>query len=676
MTVNRKCDNIIYMSKLIYKSPAENFEAAFPIGNGRIGAKVYGNPNHEVLKLNEESLWSKPFYNRNNPQSLKANKEINTLISQERWEEAQDLVYECLSATPTEQASYCPSGEIHIDFYDTEHSKNNSFEKIDSYKREIDFDTGIVSSEFSIESSISGEKDFSRNSADSSITYTRECFASCNGNVLVYHISSSVPKSIYLRASIVKPGCVKKYPLTNDTISVLDINGFPSCIMMTAISSDGTIYTKGEYLIVEKSDDVTLYINIETGYRSRHFRVKQGDVHKKPLSIALKCADIALKRICFASGTSYENLKKEFIADYASWNTQAKLLIDGKPDTTWDFAKYKLLCDIQTQSTLPKIKKGLWTEKEGSRFNLLDNSLYRYSAGMVGLSKLNKPFFNFTKRLYKHGKMTSEFMYGIEGFVCHNSTDIWGDTSPCGTNFSTSYSPFGALSFANALIEYYEYTLDKKTLKKYFSIIKSSSEFFLSRLSLVDEKKHLILSPSFTDGWNTSEGKTIFITKYSKKDSLTIKELFENTLKIMKYLSIPHNSFSFDLYNAIEKLNIQDSKEINSTINTIDSFDEWLTNAKNSILRCRMKKDRIELTLLESVPDNWENGSLKKVQLMGNIFADIEWKNKKFVHAFLYTEHGTTFWKNFSIVYEGKEYNTQLSETGKLDLKNVLPSTV
>ena len=131
----------------------------------------------------------------------------------------------------------------------------------------------------------------------------------------------------------------------------------PSCLMMTAVASGGSVCVKGEYLVVEKSDDVTLYIDVETGYRRRHFRAKQGDVHKKPLAAASRCADLALKRICFASGTTYENLKADHIADWTSWNTQAILSIDGKEDLDWEYAKYKLLCDLHPQATLPKIKK-------------------------------------------------------------------------------------------------------------------------------------------------------------------------------------------------------------------------------------------------------------------------------------------------------------------------------
>lgn len=653
------------MSKLTKKSPAENFDG-FPVANGRIGATVLGNPNHEVLFLNEESLWSKAYYERTNPQSLKAIKEISTLVSQERFEEAEDTVLESLSGIPQDQALTCSGAEVHIDFYDAEHSKNSGFEKYDSYKREIDFETGIVSSEFSVESAVSGGKDFSRTSSNTSITYTRECFASGSGNVIVYHISSSVPKSIYLRASILKADCAKKYSLTNDTIGLLDINGIPSCTMVTAVASGGTVSIKGEYIIVEKSDDVTLYIDVETGYRRRHFRTKQGDVHKKPLAAAAKCADLALKRICFASGTSYENLKADHIAEYSSWNSQAELLIDGKENPDWELAKYRLISDLRPQATLPKTKNGIWTSKE--KFSLTENSIYRHAAGMTGLSKLNAPFFNLAKTLYRHGKETAEKMYGAEGFVCHSSTDIWGDAAPSGKDLN-NYSPLGTLAIARAAVEHYEYSLDKKQLKKSFKLLKSACYFFMNYLVPADEKKHLILTPSF------AENK---ICERSEKDSAAVKEIFALTLRAMKYLGKSTDTFAFALTEAGKKLIVSEDADFSVEEENIplENFDGWLCNAKDSVLKCRMNGDRIELTLLDSVPAQWKNGSLKKVQLMGNILCNIEWKDGKFENAVLYTNPGTVFWKKLLIKYDGKEYNTQLSEDGKLDLKNVLPSTI
>lgn len=672
------------MSKITENSPAQTYEDAFPVGNGRLGAKVFGTPGHEILTLNEESLWSGAYHNRTNPQSLESLGEIQTLVAQERYAEAQEMAFESLAGTPDRSTHYVPSGTIHIDFYDAEHKgmtdsgcrTRNNFAEPDAYRREIDFESGIVSSQFSIEGS--GQKDFSRTPSDSSITFTRECFVSGSGDVIVYHISSNVPKSIYFRANIEKSGCAKKYNLTNDTVSVLDVNGTPSCIMMTAVASGGTVSVKGEHLVVEKSDYVTLYIDVETGYRRGHYRRKMGDVHKKPLASSYKCADLALKKICFASGTSYENLKADYMAEYSSWNNQALLTVCGKENPQWDYAKYRLLCSIRPFASVPKTENGIWIKDESEEnFDLTKNSIYFYSSGMTGLAGLCDPFHKFVKRLYRQGKSVAQRMYGTDGLVCHNRTDIWGDAAPYGTELRSSFSPFGALSVARAIVENYEYTLNHKQLRKNFRFLRDSSVFFLENLSFINEKTELVLSPSFTEGWKKSDGEEFYIAKNSAGDSKKIVELFSLTLRAMKYLGISSSdSFAVRLTDASSKLKVDSLCKEENPAEFPMNFDRWLCAKKDSLLKCTVNKGIIELRLLEDVPEDWKDGSLKNVQLMGNIIADIEWKDRRFEKAALHVEPGTDFWKDLTVVYEGKEYSARLSDDGTLDLKNVLPSTI
>lgn len=660
---------------------------SFPVGNGRLGALAHGTPGHEILDLFEESLWSGACYDRINPDSLNGIKEVSTLISQERYAEAQEQSFECLTATPSMPAAYVSSGRIHINFYDPEHrgttekncSIRNNFLNADSFKRELDFETGITTASFSVEGSVSGQKDFSRSSSDSSITYTRECFASGSGNVIVYHISSSVPKSIFFRASIEKEGCAKKYSLTNDTIACLDTNGVPSCIMMTAVTSGGTVSVKGENLVVEKSDYVTLYIDVETGYRRSHFRRKMGDVHKKPLSEALKCADLALKRICFASGTSYENLRADYISEFTMLNSSAVLYTDGTRNRNWDECKYRLICNMRSQATLPKVKKGLWNlpnqKDDSGYFNLRDNSIYPYSTGMTGLAFYNEPFHRLAKRIYKNGKKVAEKMYGSEGFVCHNMTNIWGDAAPCGTDLASSYSPLGALTIARALVTDYEYTLDSKQLNKNLKILKAASTFFLQNLKSANEKKELILSPSFTEGCKKSSGALVYISEKSEKDSSAIKEIFSLTLRAMEYLGKPRSdSFAVELSEACKKL----AGEYQETLREIkpEDFDIQLFKTGSSIIDCRMDENRMKIELLKDSSSVGKEGRLENLHLMGNIIADIEWSEGNLTKAFLHSEPGKIFWKDITVIYKNREYKARISDEGTLDIKNILPSTI
>ncbi len=696
------------MKKIWYKAPALDAESSFPVGNGRLGGLVFGNISHEIIKLNEESVWSKCYSDRNNPNSSKSIKHIRTLISQGRKSEAQEIAYECMSSLPSEQSYYKSAGEIHIDFYDAETFglngpfgvRDDVFKNHDSYRRVLDFETGIASSSFAVESE-SNTTDFSEKTNGSSVSYARECFVSSSSNVLVYHMSSSTPKGIFFRAQIHDDESTKKYSLADDTVVSLNTQGIPYATIMTASVSGGTVRVLGESLIVEKADDVTLYVDVETAFRSNHFRKKGGNVSKSLLTQAYKCVDMALKRVCFASGTTYENLRAEHINEFAAWNEGTSLFVDGNSELeklsmeelsgnksalmeiAFNYGRYKLISSNKDKTCLPSLENGLWLydSSKKTRFRLDKNGIASEAAGMFGFERFSLPLAKFLKMMFWHGINTSAIMYDAEGFVCHGSTDLFGDTSPNGTDLRSSYIPLGALCISNAIIDYYEYSLDIKFLKKNFYILKSACDFFASYLVFVDEKTNLVLSPAFTEGKESRDGKMSYISDFDSRTQVQIKKIFENTLKAMKYLEIidkkEHAATKYS--SVVSRLKVSenenDLKDDDNQTNP-ENFDAFLKNTVESIVSSRYEYGgTIAIKLLSSVPDCWKSGSLKKVCLKGKIFADVSWKDGKFENACLYTEHGVKFVQNVSIEYEGKTYCSNLSN-GSLDIKNVLPSTI
>ena len=150
------------MNRLWYKSPAKDWNEALPVGNGRIGGMVHGNPGHEIIQLNEESIWSGPYRDRNN-YSCKSNLEkIRSLINQGRIEEAQELGLESMTGCPSQQAVYQTAGELHIDYYTAEKTglagplpeRKDVFEGASGYVRELNLETAIASTSFSRETKV------------------------------------------------------------------------------------------------------------------------------------------------------------------------------------------------------------------------------------------------------------------------------------------------------------------------------------------------------------------------------------------------------------------------------------------------------------------------------------------------------------------------------------------
>lgn len=675
------------MKKIWDKGPAKDWDEAFPVGNGRLGAKVFGNTGHEIIQLNEESVWTGGYIDRINPGASKSLKEIRSLIDHERSEDAQEFVYETFTGVPSLHRSYRSAGELHLDFYDAEHfglenadGSRDNFKEVDYYRRELDLTSGIASTEFTVES-VLNNSDFARNSNGGAVTYRREVFASFSSNALIIHISSTSPKSVYFRAQILKDGCAKKYSLSDDTIVMLDVTGIPYAVMATAVSSGGSVKVRGDSLIVESADEATIYLDIESAYNSGSYRRKCGVKRSYPLSLATKCADTALKRICFAGGTSYENSRRDQVADFGSFleyaeldagneNSERKSLEEIKEDKNlaleyeWSIERYRFNagCSFLSRLPLANIGNGLWNKGDGSGspegFNILSNICGMIPQGIFGAEKSASSLFKFMKTLYRHGSICTDRMYGCHGFVAHNTTDIWGDSCPCGTDMKSSYIPLGAAKIVSAITEYYEYSLDKNFLKKNLYLLKNACEFFQEYLVPADERKKLVLSPAYTE-----KG----ISFGSEESESIVYELFDSTLRAMKYLNYDAASKDFIKYEYVRNR----LAHIEGRRDTGNAF----VDISSSVVFSRIADGRVEIEFLNGLPEEFESGSLKKVCLKGNLLADVSWKKGNLVEAKLFVKQESKFIPGIVVVYKGKRYDSNIS-SGSLDLKNVLPNTI
>ena len=679
------------MDKIWYKSPATDFAEAIPVGNGRLGAKLSGEPRRERIFLNEESLWSAPFIDRVNKDALPAISRVRQLLAQGQQSQAAQQIIECFTGVPEAQAFYKPAGEVVLEFYDAEHrgsfgecSSEGAFTAFTSYRREIDLAGGICSVQFSLETSTPSTEFFSQGTGATSITFTRECFASVASNVLVFHVSASTPKSVFFRMRLEKSGLAKKYALSGDTIAALDVSGIPSAILAMAVCSSGEVFVRGDNLIVEGADDATVYIDAETAFRRRRFRRKGGRT-RGPLAKAYKCADLALRRVCFASGVSYENLKAEHIADFSAWTQSCLLSIEGEDEggkssdelaadaknarlAKWHLSKYKMISSCKECSTLPCVAGGLWTGGADSRgFSFHGTSPYKRCAGILGLEWANLPFFALAKRIYKHGKAVASKMYGAQGYVLHTASDIWGDAAPCGMDLHCSYLPFGALEITRALLDYYEFSQDKRFLKKHLYLIKKAADFFESYLVPLKDTS-LVLFPAFTHEIS-GEG-----TDGATGDSAKIAELFESLLFAMGELGVKSTDERFVRYTSLLQ-KLPHEQPCGETRSHDEGFFGFLCETVDAIVSSDVKGGCVEITLLESLPHEWPAGSLERVHLKGNLFATVKWREGKLDAACIWGESGTHFAKEIALVYGGKRYETQLSGES-LDVLNVLPATI
>lgn len=559
------------MNTLWYKNPAKDWNEALPVGNGRIGGMVFGRTGHEIIQLNEESIWSGPYRDRNN-RSCRANlPKIRELLKSGHPQEAQELGLECMSGCPSQEAVYQTAGELHIDYY-TEESRGlegplpdrkGAFDSCTAYRRELDLKTGLATTTFCAETKAPSTAYLSRNTHGSSISYTREVFVSAPGDVMVIHVSASTPKSIYLRAYLDRGDLSgKSFALQDDTIVMQSSSGIPFCAMLMASVPRGKVCTRGNFLIVEAADEVTLYLDIETAYRNGGYRRSGGNTGRSVKSLLGWCTDRALKRLCFAVGGSYENQKRAHIEDFSSYYKRISLSLTGKgndeaakniptdellasraesPELSelyWNFGRYLLLSCSREPGTLPATLQGLWNKDFlppwGSKYTININTEMNYwPASMCSMGELEMPLFKLLKRTYKHGKKTARVMYGADGYVAHHNMDIWGDSAPQDMWIPGTYWVLGAAWLATHVREHYEYTLDKKFLKKHFKLMRRACDFFADYLVPSADGKHLVVSPSVSpeNTYRLPSGETGCFSAGTDMDNRILEHLFRATIQ-------------------------------------------------------------------------------------------------------------------------------------------------
>ncbi len=680
------------MNTLLYKSPAFSLENALPVGNGRLGALVMGGISSETIYLNEESVWSTNFIDRNNKACAQDLKKIQALLSEGNTDEASQLIKESMTGTPAECAAYRNACAIHLDFFTS--ASHTKIEEPSGYARKLELDTGIASVSFSAENSAPSTALFARNASGSSITYTREVVASSVDDVIAIHVSGLLPKSLYFRVYFEHGNLItSQFSLDDDTITIQDTHGIPMCAMATVNCSGGKCYTKGNCIIVEGGDDATIYVDMETAYRKRHYRKRGGKVSRSAQSLATWCTDKALKKLCFAAAKPYQSFVDDHIAYYArKYNRTSLTLSDDKrsvpelfednqspalAELFWNYTRYLMLCSCRAPGTLPVLECGLWNfTKQIPSLSYAEKSIsdiYEKSLS-CSMEEAVRILIKHMGIMYKKGRKTARIMYQQDGWVCHDSSDIWGDCAPCGIKSADSLWILGAAKLACFIKDYYDYTLDQKYLKKNFYLLREACTFVMGAYSLSQIKdNHELLKKALS----TSEMKIL-------------QKLFASVIASAKVLCITERFSDFVLYSEIFKtlssLLESDKNEADSSKSYSIKADDFCTaqmgrmcrtmyDMTSSLVKAEISNDLVKIDILHCLPDQWQTGSIKGVHLPGNLRADVEWENGKIKGGRIWAKKNSDYMKHIEITYDGKKYPTEL-QTPSLDILNVLPSTI
>ena len=474
-------------SLLWYKKAAntEKWTEALPIGNGRLGAMVFGGTNSERIQVNEDSVWFGGFRDRNNQCARVELEQIREHLRKGEISEAENLTRYALTGTPEFQRAYQTLGDIFFTFH-------NIPEEISEYTRELCLENAVTSTKFKA----------------GGFDYHWEVFASAPSDLIAIKLSTNNPNGISGDTRLVRRQyCEKTGSLDRNNIFLHGVNGGAEGIsfhwVMSGQAVDGELESIGEYLVFKNANEITLYMTAATSFRVN-------DTLDKCRKILKEAEEKGYSRIRAEHIKDYQSLEARVSLEFGEEKShlptdeRLKRVQSAESDPSlmalyFRFGRY-LLISSSRAGTLPVTLQGIWCDEFlapwDSKYTININTEMNYwPAEICNLSDCHEPLFKHIRRMHPRGLETAQKMYGARGFVAHHNTDIWGDCAPQDTWIPASYWVFGAAWFCLHIWEHYEYTLDKDFLAENYDLLKDSCLFFVDFL-IENEQGHLVVSPT------------------------------------------------------------------------------------------------------------------------------------------------------------------------------------
>ena len=482
--------------KLWYKQPSgKTWENALPIGNGRLGAMVYGNVETETLQLNEHTLWTGGPNRNDNPLALDSLAIIRQLIFEGKQKKAEEIANRVIITKKSHGQMFQPVGSLQLAF--------DGHENYTNYYRELDIEKAVTKTSYSV----------------GGVSYTREAFASFPDRVIVMRLTSDKPGSISFNASFmtrqvkatVNTTAAKELTIAGTTSDHEGVKGLVKFKGIVRIKLEGgTMTTNDTALLVKGANAATIYISVATNFIK--YDNVGGDENKMAaayLNKAYPRSWTAMRSSHIAAYQKYFNRVNLDLGSTAasSFPTDERLKNFNSTDDPqfvtiyYQYGRYLLISSSQPGGQ-PANLQGIWNDKIrppwDSKYTININAEMNYwPAEKTNLAELHEPFLQLVKDMSLTGRQTARDMYGARGWMAHHNTDIWRATGAVDGALWGVWSAAGGWT-SQHLWEHYLYSGDKKFLASVYPILKGASTFYVDFLVEHPVYHWLVINPDMS----------------------------------------------------------------------------------------------------------------------------------------------------------------------------------
>jgi hypothetical protein len=485
---------------LRYNFPASDWHGALPLGNGRLGAMLYGGVHKETLRLNEESVWYGGPMSRTPVGAKEHLEKLRHLIRVGKHRDAEALVRKHFLATPKSARHYEPLGTCTLDFeYTKENSCSESIEdNVDDYKRELILERA----ENVVRYTVNGTQ------------VRREAIATHADNVIAIRIMASIPLTFTI--SLTRMSDVEwEVNEFLDSIDVVDgrivLHATPGgkdsnslCLVAGARVDDG-----GSVRVVGRNLEVTAKESLVVlAARTEYTHVDVQQAAMLDIENAFRIQTNMLWQRHLADWQSlFDRMSIQLVPNNTSLTTDKRLSDDGDPGLVslyHAYSRYLLLsCSRSYPRALPANLQGIWNPTFqppwGSKYTININLQMNYWAAHVSnISECELPLFELLERMAVNGKRTAAEVWGCRGWCAHHCTDIFADTETQDRWMPSTLWPLGGAWLCVHIWEHYSFTGDKKLLERMLPVLEGCVDFLLDFLTPNSDSEFLVTNPSLS----------------------------------------------------------------------------------------------------------------------------------------------------------------------------------